>query len=193
MFTGIIEAAGEIVSADGPRIRVRTDLSLSPGDSIAVDGVCLTAVASQEGGFSADLSEETLSRTSLGALRAGSQVNLERPLAAAGRLGGHVVQGHVDCCGRIDGVTQHESSRTVRVWCPREVHCYLAPKGSVAVDGVSLTISEVNPDGFSVDLIPFTLDSTTLGGKKTGDVVNLEADILAKYVESLLEKRFRVL
>jgi riboflavin synthase len=182
MFTGLVEQMGEVRSA-GTRLAVRTPLAseLERGDSIAVNGVCLTAVAVDAGGFEADVMEETLARSSLGSLAPGGRVNLELPLRVGDRLGGHFVQGHVDATGSVAAVEQRERSRVVRIDAPAEVLRYVAPKGSIAIDGVSLTVVDTDEDGFSVSLIPETLERTTLGSVQPGDPVNLEADMLAKY------------
>ncbi|HEY4937799.1 MAG TPA: riboflavin synthase, partial [Actinomycetota bacterium] len=161
---------------------------LAIGDSIAVNGVCLTVMELEGGSFAAELSEETLARTSLGTLTGGSPVNLERPVPVGGRLGGHVVQGHVDGTGTVAALDAQEGSVLMRIEAPRALQRYLVEKGSVAVDGVSLTVAGVRGDAFSVALIPHTLTATTLQSKAPGDAVNLEVDILAKYVESLLGK-----
>jgi riboflavin synthase len=182
MFTGLVEATGEVRSA-GTRLAVATPLAaeLERGDSIAVNGVCLTAVAIDDGGFEADVMEETLERSSLGRLTQGDRVNLELPLRAGDRLGGHFVQGHVDATGTIDSVEQLEHSRIVRVASGPGVLRYVVEKGSIAIDGVSLTVTQVDDSGFSVSLIPETLERTTLGSVEPGDPVNLEVDMLAKY------------
>ena len=182
MFTGLVEQMGEVRKA-GTRLQVATPLTaeLERGDSIAVNGVCLTAVAIDNGAFEADVMEETLERSSLGALAPGDSVNLELALRVGDRLGGHFVQGHVDAPGKIERVEEREHSRVIRVAAPPEVLRYVVEKGSIAVDGVSLTVTEVDEGGFSVSLIPETLERTTLGEAKPGDAVNLEADMLAKY------------
>ncbi len=187
MFTGIVEEVGRVAALAPRRIEVACGLEgLRIGDSIAVNGVCLTVVDLAPGGFAAELSEETLARSGLGALGSGSPVNLERPVVAGGRLGGHVVQGHVDATGTIGAVEPHEGSVVLWVEVPPVVRRYLVEKGSVAVDGVSLTVAGLREGAFSVALIPHTLAATTLSAAARGDVVNLEVDILAKYVESLL-------
>ena len=191
MFTGLVAETGAVESLergdDGVRVRVRTDLAreLHPGDSVAVNGVCLTAVESDAAGFSADVMTETLRRSSLGPLSAGDQVNLELPLRAGDRLGGHMVQGHVDGTGRIEAVGEDGFARVVRIGAPPAVLRYVVEKGSIAVDGVSLTVSSVDRDGFEVSLIPETLERTNLGSVAPGRVVNLEVDVVAKYVEKL--------
>ncbi|MFI9788264.1 riboflavin synthase [Kitasatospora sp. NPDC051984] len=209
MFTGIIEELGEVVSieeiGESSRIRLRGPLvtaDVRHGDSVAVNGVCLTVVddseqlAKHEGEFSADVMRETLRRSSLGALRPGSRVNLERAMALGDRLGGHLVQGHVDATGTLlsrdpgdldaDGNPRWE---VLRFSLPQPISRYLVEKGSITVDGVSLTVVEAARDTFTVSLIPATLALTTLGVKAVGDPVNLEVDVLAKYVERLLENR----
>jgi riboflavin synthase len=191
MFTGLVAGTGAVESLDrgddGLRLRVRTDLAseLGPGDSVAVNGVCLTAVESDAAGFSADVMAETLRRSSLGPLAAGDEVNLELPLRAGDRLGGHMVQGHVDATGRVAAVSEDGFARVVRIAAPPEVLRYVVEKGSIAVDGVSLTVASVDVDGFTVSLIPETLERTNLGTAAPGRVVNLEVDVVAKYVEKL--------
>jgi riboflavin synthase len=191
MFTGLVAATGAVESldrdGDGVRLRVRTELAgeLAPGDSIAVNGVCLTALDPDGQGFSADVMEETLRRSSLGPLAKGDEVNLELPLRAGDRLGGHMVQGHVDGTGSVEAVNDDGFARVVRIGAPPALLRYVVEKGSIAVDGVSLTVSVVDGDGFEVSLIPETLERTTLGAAEPGRVVNLEVDVLAKYVEKL--------
>jgi riboflavin synthase len=195
MFTGIIEEMGEVVAVrqqpDGARLRVRAGSLLDGariGESIAVSGVCLTMVDLDAGEFSADLAAETLRRTTLGALRAGDPVNLERPLRFDQRLGGHIVQGHVDGVGVVTAVTPEGDGIWMEIEAPAALGRYIAEKGSIAVDGVSLTIARAFPGGrFAVALIPHTLAVTTLGRRGGGAGINLEVDILAKYVERLLE------
>ena len=200
MFTGIVEELGEVVEltrlTDGAVLRVRGPLVTSDataGASIAVNGVCLTVVGHGDGEFSADVMAESLSRSALSELAAGDRVNLERPVAAhgldGGRLGGHIVQGHVDGVGKLRSRTSSEHWDLVVIAMPAELARYVATKGSVAVDGISLTVVDVGPDWFSVALIPSTLELTTLGRKQPGDRVNLEVDVIAKYVERLLEVR----
>jgi riboflavin synthase len=196
MFTGIVEEVGRVVGAADLRLEVACGFGdLFIGDSIAVNGVCLTIMELADLGdeitFAAELSEETLARTSLGTLTVGSPVNLERPVPAGGRLGGHVVQGHVDGTGLVRSLEPQEGSVVMWIQAPRGLRRYLVDKGSVAVDGVSLTVAGLEEGAFSVALIPHTLTSTTLHSRVPGDVVNLEVDILAKYVESLLEERLR--
>ncbi|MGW1014504.1 riboflavin synthase [Streptomyces termitum] len=193
MFTGIVEELGEVVAVeeltDASRFRLRGPLvteGARHGDSIAVNGVCLTVVEHGDGDFTADVMAETLNRSSLGALAVGSRVNLERPMAVGGRLGGHIVQGHVDGTGTILERTPSEHWELVKVGLPAHLSRYVVEKGSITVDGVSLTVVEVADDWFTISLIPTTLDLTTLGIKRPGDPVNLEVDVIAKYVERLL-------
>lgn len=190
MFTGIVEELGAVRSiaavpgGDGARLEVAADVvtdGARVGDSIAVNGCCLTVVALGPGWWAADVVAETLSRTNLGSLGPGDPVNLERPVAIGDRLGGHLVQGHVDAVGALVS-----AAPDLRVRVPDTLLPYLVPKGSVAVDGISLTVVEVTADGFSVAVIPHTLAVTTLGHKGVGAVVNLEADVVAKYVERLV-------
>ena len=205
MFTGLVQDLGEVHrvdrTSDGVRLSVRSPLAaeLSEGDSVSVNGVCLTAtgmttdsaiqasVGGARGGwFAADVMEETLRRSSLGELEAGSTVNLELPLRAADRLGGHVVQGHVDGVGLVREVREEGFARVVSFDADPSLLRYVVEKGSIAVDGVSLTVSEIGDDWFAVSLIPETLERTTLGEAEPGRQVNLEVDVLAKYVEKLV-------
>jgi riboflavin synthase len=194
-FTGLVEARGRVEAvardADGVRLTVLTPLAaeLRRGDSVAVNGVCLTAVEADERAFRADVMAETLRRSSLGPLKAGDEVNLELPLRAGDRMGGHVVQGHVDGLGAVEDVRGDGFARAMRVRAAPELLRYVVPKGSIAVDGVSLTVAEVDDAGFSVSLIPETLDRTTLHAATPGRAVNLEVDVLAKYVEKLVPAR----
>ncbi len=184
MFTGLIEELGSLAGRDGHRFTFAADLVTTDarvGDSIAVNGCCLTVVEQEPGRWSADVVDETLGRTNLGALQPGDPVNLERPVRPSDRLGGHVVQGHVDGLGEV---VSAGSDLVVRTPDTR----YLVEKGSVAVDGVSLTVAGVDDDRFRVAVIPHTLAVTTLGRLRPGDRVNLEFDILAKYVERLLAR-----
>ncbi len=196
MFTGIVEELGSVVAvepmADAARLRIRGPLVTSDavhGASIAVNGVCLTVVELGDGEFTADVMQETLDRSSLGAVAPGSPVNLERPVTLAARLGGHLVQGHVDGTGTILGRTPSEHWEIVRVSLPDDLGKYVVEKGSITVDGVSLTVVEAEDDWFSISLIPTTLELTTLGTKQVGDPVNLEVDVVAKYVERMLQWR----
>ncbi|KNB49896.1 riboflavin synthase [Streptomyces caatingaensis] len=198
MFTGIVEELGEVVAVerrgDSARLRLRGPLvteDAGHGDSIAVNGVCLTVVTTADGEFTADVMAETLDRSALGALVPGSRVNLERPMALGGRLGGHLVQGHVDGTGTITERVPGQHWETVRISLPDGLARYVVDKGSITVDGISLTVVEAGDDWFTVSLIPTTLALTTLGVKKTGDPVNLEVDVLAKYTERLLGHRAR--
>jgi riboflavin synthase len=195
MFTGLVADKGTVRRVDpdgsGARIEVETALAgeLGVGDSVAVNGVCLTAVETNGGAFRADVMAETLRRSSLGPLAEGDAVNLELSLRAADRLGGHMVQGHVDGTGTIESVTEDGFARVVRIACDPSLLRYVVEKGSIAVDGVSLTVSEVDDGGFAVSLIPETLERTTFGEAADGRVVNLEVDVLAKYVEKLVNAR----
>jgi len=195
MFTGLIADLGRVESVErdeeGASLRIRTRLAgeLAPGDSVAVNGVCLTTVDAGDGAFRAEAMPETLSRSSLGALGEGDAVNLELSLRAADRLGGHVVQGHVDGTGMVAAVREEGFSRVVEIEAEPELLRYLVEKGSVAVDGVSLTVSALGEDSFSVSLIPETLARTTLGGLEPGAAVNIEVDVLAKHLERLIGAR----
>ncbi len=192
MFTGIVQDLGRIVRSErsdqGARITIETELSaeLREGDSVAVNGVCLTATDVADGSFAADVMNETLARTSLARARPGAGVNLELPLRAADRLGGHVVQGHVDGLGTIGEVHDDGFARLVEVQVGAELLRYVVEKGSIAVDGVSLTVAELGESSFTVSLIPETLERTNLGAAEPGATVNLEVDVLAKYVERLI-------
>ena len=190
-FTGLVADVGTLAAVDRDgdeaRLLVATVLApeLSEGDSIAVNGVCLTATAVGDGTFAADAMAETLSRSSLGGLGSGDRVNLELALRASDRLGGHIVQGHVDGVGTVSDVREDGFARVVSVDAADDVLRYVVEKGSIAVDGVSLTVAALAPTGFAVSLIPETLERTTLGGLAVGSPVNLEVDVLAKYVERL--------
>jgi riboflavin synthase len=193
MFTGIIEELGRVRSlekrGEGVRIRVEARVvaeGTNEGDSIAVNGVCLTALDVQAGSFAADGSRETLQRSTLGNMRAGSYVNLERAVTPATRLGGHIVQGHVDARGRFLSAEDHGGSWTVRVGYPKEIARYLVFKGSVAVEGISLTVAALADEHFEIAVIPKTWAVTNLSRLRPGDDVNIEADIIAKYVERIL-------
>ena len=196
MFTGIIEELGRVreVETRGEDARIvieaRTVTEGSrDGDSIAVNGVCLTALEVRPGSFAADVSKETLSRSTLGSLAAGSAVNLERAVTPATRLGGHIVQGHVDARGKFLGAENHGESWTFRVAYPKEIGRYLVFKGSVAVEGISLTIANLTDDYFEIAVIPKTWEVTNFSQLKPGDEVNLEVDVIAKYVEKILTNR----
>ena len=193
MFTGLIEAVGTLaaVEARGGDLRLRVDCAPLPGaplalgESIAVSGVCLTVVAHDAGGFAVDVSNETLALTTLGALRAGAQVNLERALLPTTRLGGHLVAGHVDGLGHVASIAPDARSQRWRIAAPAALLRYVATKGSICVDGVSLTVNAVDGEGFEVNLIPHTVEHTTFANARVGDAVNLEVDLLARYVERL--------
>ncbi len=193
MFTGIVEAKGRVVSIEDGKVARRVAITapilegLALGASLAVDGVCLTAVEVEGAEVAVDIVPETLRRTNLGRLKVGDEVNLERPLRADGRFDGHVVQGHVDGVGRVKTLRREGGAVTLTVEVPPELLPYIVEKGSVTVDGVSLTVSAVTDADFSVALVPHTLKVTTLGLRKPSDAVNLEVDILAKYVEKLLK------
>jgi riboflavin synthase len=203
LFTGIVEELGEVVAiergGDSARLTVRgpeVTAAARRGDSIAINGVCLTVTLISDGEFTADVMGETLDRSSLGGLAAGAPVNLERPMRPDGRLGGHIVQGHVDGTGVITARRPSDSWEVVRISIPAQLSRYVIEKGSVAVDGVSLTVSALSPahEGgadpwIEVSLIPETLARTTLGSKQPGETVNLEVDMIAKYVERLLAGR----
>lgn len=196
MFTGIVEELGEVTAVenlgDAARFRLRGPVvteGARHGDSIAVNGVCLTVVDHEGDEFTADVMAETLERSSLGALAPGSRVNLERPTAVGARLGGHIVQGHVDGTGTILERTPSEHWEIVRISLPAHLARYVVEKGSITVDGISLTVVDAGAEHFTVSLIPTTLALTTLGRKQPGDPVNLEVDVVAKYVERLLGDR----
>ncbi|MEU6993497.1 riboflavin synthase [Streptomyces sp. NPDC046465] len=196
MFTGIVEELGEITAVenlpDASRFRLRGPVvteGAKHGDSIAVNGVCLTVVEHEGDEFTADVMAETLNRSSLGALAVGSRVNLERPTSVGARLGGHIVQGHVDSVGTVVEREPSENWEIVKISLPDGLSRYVVEKGSITVDGVSLTVVDAGPDHFTISLIPTTLALTTLGIKQPGDPVNLEVDIIAKYVERLLGDR----
>jgi riboflavin synthase len=185
VFTGIVEELGRVVSRQGPKLRIAATRVLGDaeqGASIAVNGCCLTLVEQGEGWWEADVTDESYARTNLGALDEGSPVNLERPVRVEDRLGGHIVQGHVDAVGEIVRPVPD-----LRVRMPADLLRYVVPKGSITVDGVSLTVVDVLEDGFTVAVIPHTAEVTTLGTKGPGDRVNLEVDVMAKYVERLLQ------
>ena len=197
MFTGIIEAVGEVsaVRADGDgefaRIEVRVgELAegVKLGDSVAVNGACLTVASMQGDRLAFDAVRETLARTNIGELQAGSRVNLERAMLASGRLDGHIVQGHVDATGQVERLVRRGDDVQFFVACPEDFAELLVEKGSVAIDGVSLTVVGVEPKGFDVALIPHTLRETNLGAREAGERVNLEADILGKYMRRYLER-----
>jgi riboflavin synthase len=194
VFTGLVSDLGRVISAarsdEGVRLVIATPLAgeLSEGDSIAVNGVCLTATEIDGGRFSTDVMNETLARSSLGRVEVEADVNLELPLRAADRLGGHVVQGHVDGTGTIVGSTEDGFARRIEIQATEDVLRYVVEKGSIAVDGVSLTVAGIDDRSFTVSLIPETLQRTNLGSADGGTTVNLEVDVLAKYVEKLIRK-----
>jgi riboflavin synthase len=192
MFTGLVEATGRVASITpqelGMRLRVVAPLGLlTIGESVSVSGACLTVTAATPDEFEADLTSETVERTTLGRLTVGSRVNLERALVAGARLGGHMVAGHVDGRARVVSVTPEGDARHVKVECPRELSRYVAEKGSVALDGVSLTVNAVSGNVFSLMLIPHTLAVTTLGELTAGTELNFEVDLVARYVERLTQ------
>lgn len=194
MFTGLVEEIGVVDKLEqldnAVRIAVRAPKvteDAAPGDSIAVDGVCLTVVDNAHGTFTADVMRETLDRSRLGAYEAGSEVNLERALAAGQRMGGHIVQGHVDGVAEVVSRTPSEHWEVVRFTLPKQLDRYVVEKGSIAVNGTSLTVSAVGEGYFEVSLIPTTLRETTAGALAPGDPVNLEVDIVAKYVEKMVQ------
>ena len=188
MFTGIIEEAGSIVSVGAGKMGVGAKLTLKdlqPGGSIAVNGVCLTVTTCDEKSFSVDIMPETLQRTNLGQLHAGDRVNLERPLKLNGEIGGHLVQGHIDDTGRVVQVAKEGEAVLMRFQAKPEIMRYIVPKGFIAVDGTSLTVTTKDANSFGVSLVGYTRQHTILSDRKPGDTVNLEADIIGKYVESL--------
>lgn len=196
MFTGIIKAMGRIdkmtPTGGDVRLTVKSDglpwRDYAVGDSISVNGVCLTVVALHDDGFDTDVSNETLGITALGSLEPGSAVNLEPALAAGERLGGHLVSGHVDCTGQVTGIDEDARSLRLEFELPAEFARYVARKGSICIDGVSLTINAVNANRFSVNIIPHTAEVTVIGGYRPGTVVNIEVDLVARYLERLLMK-----
>ncbi len=197
MFTGIVETIGVIERVTGgpgggKRWTVRHELdpaSLSLGDSIAHDGVCLTIVHVDGVRYAVDVGPETLARTTVGALNSGARVNLERAMAIGDRIGGHLVQGHVDAVGTVRAVVDRENARDIEIGTPEALAPLIAPRGSIAVDGISLTVTGVGDDWFTVSIIPHTWKVTTLGARKAGSQVNLEADMIARYVARILESR----
>ena len=188
VFTGLVEAMGTLVAREGGQLRFACPFAaeLAVGESVSVSGACLTVEARDSAGFTVTAVPVTLARTALGRLAPGDAVNLERAVLAGGRLGGHVVQGHVDAVGTVRAVAPEGASLRLRLAAPPEVMRYVVPRGAIAVDGVSLTVADRAADAFDVALIPHTAHLTTLGRLTVGDPVNLEADVLAKYVEGLL-------
>ena len=193
MFTGIVEEVGRVSSLDGYRLAIKAGKVLEDvklGDSIAVNGACLTVVEFNAEGFAVDLAPETLRRTSLGQAGPGSAVNLERALAAHDRMGGHIVQGHVDAPGAVTGFIPEADCHIMEIEAPDSLTPYIVEKGFIAVDGISLTVVQRIEHRFTISVIPFTMQNTNLHEREVGHRVNLEADILAKYVESLLAAKF---
>jgi riboflavin synthase len=196
MFTGIVEAMGEVQAVEETETGRRLEIvephvlaDIAIGDSVAVNGVCLTAVRAGAGSMTVEVVQESLDRTGLGSVAPGTRVNIERPMPASGRFDGHIVQGHVDGVGEVVVIEPEGEARRVRVAVPDELARYIVEKGSITVDGVSLTVTAVGPDAwFEIVLIPHTLEVTVLGGRRLGDLVNLEVDVLAKYVERLMVK-----
>ena len=191
MFTGIVEEVGTVSQLKGYRMNVHATLvieGLKLGDSMAVNGACLTVVALGSEEFSVDLSPETLRRTSLGDVTPGKAVNLERPLAVSDRLGGHIVQGHVDATGRLTSSKPEADCVILRIRCPKRMMRYIVEKGFITLDGISLTVVKKDTSSFTLSVIPYTLEHTNLKEKVPGDRVNLESDIVAKYIESLLDR-----
>ncbi len=191
MFTGIIEEVGRVTAVSSGKLGIAATKVLQgmePGGSISVNGACLTVTEFSSKSFSVDIMPETLKRTNLGLLRAGDGVNLERPLTMEKFLGGHLVQGHIDDTGRIASVTQQGETALVRIEAPPEVMRYIVEKGFMAVDGISLTVVNIDAASFTVSVVNYTLENTVLGNRKTGDIVNLEVDIIAKYVERFNKK-----
>jgi riboflavin synthase len=192
MFTGIVEEIGIVKETSRDRLAFEAHKVLEGtkvGDSIAINGVCLTIVSLENRGFSVNVMPETLRCTNLGSLHYNDQVNLERALVLGGRLGGHLVLGHVDDTGKVTDVTNEEAAYIMRISAPAKLMTYIVDKGFIAVDGVSLTIADFDDFSFVVSLVAYTMEHTTLGRKRPGDVVNLEADIIAKYVENLREQK----
>ena len=192
MFTGIVEEIGIVKETSRDRLAFESHEVLEGtkvGDSIAVNGVCLTVVSLENRGFSVNVMPETLRCTNLGRLRYSDQINLERALVLGGRLGGHLVLGHVDDTGEVMDVSSEETARVVRISAPAKLMPYIVDKGFVAVDGVSLTVVDLDDLSFVVSLVAYSMENTTLGRKRPGDIVNLEADVIAKYVENLKERK----
>ena len=194
MFTGVVQSLGRVervdCGSDGARITIASDLAdeIDAGESIAISGVCLTALSAGAGSFSADVMNETLARSSLADAEQGTEVNLELPLRPSDRLGGHVVQGHVDGVGTVVSAADDGFARRLEVEAPQQLLRYAVVKGSITIDGVSLTVAELHQESFTVSLIPETLKRTTLGHAQAGTRVNLEVDVLAKYVERLIQR-----
>jgi riboflavin synthase len=192
MFTGIVEELGIVKQTSRDCLTLEANKVIEgtrEGDSMAVNGVCLTVVSLENHGFSVNVMPETLRCSNLGSLRYGDQVNLERALELGGRRGGHLVLGHIDDTGEVMGVTSEETAHIMRIQAPARIMRYIVDKGFIAVDGVSLTIVDSDDFSFTISLVSYTMENSTLGNKKLGDIVNLEADILAKYVENLKEQK----
>lgn len=190
MFTGIIEEVGKVMAVPAGKLTIAASIVLSgmkPGNSVAVNGACLTVTDFNTNSFSVDLMPETVKRTNLGRLKAGDRVNLERPVALGGQLGGHLVQGHVDDTGSVASVSREGEATLIEFEAPDEVMRFIVPKGFIALDGVSLTVTDKSRRSFWVSIVEFTRKHTTLGEKKVGDLVNLEIDIIAKYVAQLIQ------
>lgn len=188
MFTGIIEEVGAVVFASQRGLVISAGKVIEgtePGDSLAVNGVCLTVTGLDDRSFTAQVMPETLKRTNLGLLKKGHAVNLERALALGGRLGGHLVQGHVDATGQVTAVRRNDGAAVIEIEAPPELMPYIVEKGFIAVDGISLTVTARAASSFQVSVVAFTLDRTGIGQRRAGDVVNLEVDVIAKYVEQL--------
>ncbi len=188
MFTGIIEQVGQVKLALPKKLMILTSLAgkMKPGDSLGVNGVCLTITKINNDEVSLDIMPETLERSNLGLLRAGDSVNIERPVTPSGMLGGHLVQGHIDATGNIISMQEQDGATLITISAPASVMRYIVEKGFIAVDGISLTVSERQKDRFTVSIVPFTMQNTNLRHRRTGDAVNLETDIIAKYIESML-------
>ena len=192
MFTGIVEELGTVVSLIDSRLQIKSDRvteDLSLGDSVSVSGACLTATSCTNKTFTVELSPETLRRTNFSYVTEGAILNLERALAANARLGGHIVQGHIDACGQISSIFQEGESIIFTIKAPKRLMRYIAEKGFIAIDGISLTIVKKLSSSFTISVIPYTLENTTMKRRQLKDTVNLEVDILAKYVESLVSSR----
>ena len=188
MFTGIVEEIGKVSLVTPNMLTIKATKALEStesGSSIAVNGICLTVTDFTSNSFSFGIQPETLRRTNIGQLKVGDEVNLERAVALGGRMGGHLVQGHIDNTGKITSIRQEQKSKLMTVTAPHPLMRYMAVKGFISLDGLSLTIAELGTDSFTVSLVEFTQSRTTIGKKKVGDIVNLEVDIIAKYVESL--------
>lgn len=192
MFTGIVEELGTVVSLIDSRLQIKSDRvteDLSLGDSVSVNGACLTATSCTNKTFTVELSPETLRRTNFSYVTEGAILNLERALTANARLGGHIVQGHIDACGQISSIFQEGESFIFTIKAPKRLMRYIAEKGFIAIDGISLTIVKKFSSSFTISVIPYTLENTTMKRRQPKDTVNLEVDILAKYVESLVSSR----